>query len=156
MQDDWNKHLHWLYLLHSLNGMQHDLLSLCCWDLCRVVISWLRALNWLFLITYCLGFIITLRESALTVKKFEQPCGWETVRLLRDAATQVSIFRCEMYDKNMQHLNRFICLVTKSKFLPKVSTSLRWNGGPLQVYPQWKCAIPLIKYSWVEKYKSWK
>jgi len=28
----------------------------------------------LFLIMYFIGFIITLRESALTVKKFEQPC----------------------------------------------------------------------------------
>ena len=49
---------------------------------------------------YPLGFIITLRESTLTVKKFKQPCWWKAVSFLWDAATQVSNFRREMCDKN--------------------------------------------------------
>lgn len=53
---------------------------------------------------YPSGFIITLRESTLTVKEFKQPCWWKAVSLLWDTATQVSNFRREMCDKNINSI----------------------------------------------------
>lgn len=106
--------------------------------------QWAESINQLFLIMYHLGFIITLRESALTVKKFEQPCRWETIRLLRDTAAQVSNFRCEMYDKNMQCLNKFICQWPKVSFCFKVSTSPRGMLDHCRVIPNKNLPYPFI------------